>query len=757
MGAANSKIDEDKALQLCRERKKFVRQALDGRCSLAADHVAYIQSLKSTGAALKRFVQPEGNLQSSLSTSRAPTPEPFALTEKSSPMLLFSSPTRGAAAEYLSHSPSPPNFRHYQVNHMKFRGSVIRQVEEKLPTAVRGIVTSSSTPQSITSRSIEGAEKLPLITSAHQSENPPWDYFGLFEPADSQFPSHEHRELANTFDKHEDERQIREDEGIPELEDEDEDEKVSSKGRVSQDSEDEFDEPTSDTLVRSFQNLNQHMSDGATVASPTALSAESATPRKESVNGNRIDSPKLSPLRAKSSDVPADIKMTTMKDEEVGGVEHKVAPKNFFHSVKDVEYHFTKASDSGKEVPRMLEANKFHYRPIIPGKERGSIASIVLKACLSCGKDRSHIQEEAAQNTMKYLTWHRTTSSRSSSSRNPIAANPRDDAEDISSNVFESSCMISGSHASTLDRLYAWERKLYDEVKASQIVRRDYDTKCKLLRLQESKGESSHRIDKTRADVKDLHSRIRVAILRIDSISKRIEKLRDQELQPQLEELIEGLRRMWETMRECHNLQLHVVSIANSDYHVKIFLHPESHHEVTTDLKNQLGILSSSFTRWVSSQKSYVQAINNWLLKSVSIPPNCSKKKSRFAPPPLREFGPIIFTTCSIWLEKLEALPTKEVTNAIKGLAAETSRFLPSQEKGQGKKIAEGADPELEMLNGEEFEDRNVGYDHFRSSLINFLSRLCTFADASLRAYGELQTAIEAAKKRCQDQSMAKQ
>jgi hypothetical protein len=25
--------------------------------------------------------------------------------------------------------------------------------------------------------------------------------------------------------------------------------------------------------------------------------------------------------------------------------------------------------------------------------------------------------------------------------------------------------MIAGSHSSTLDRLYAWERKLYDEIK----------------------------------------------------------------------------------------------------------------------------------------------------------------------------------------------------------------------------------------------------------------------------------------------------
>lgn len=75
---------------------------------------------------------------------------------------------------------------------------------------------------------------------------------------------------------------------------------------------------------------------------------------------------------------------------------------------------------------------------------------------------------------------------------------------------------------------------------ASGIVRKDYDQKRKLLRLLESKGQSNDNIDKTRAVVKDLHSRIRVAIERIDSISKKIEELRDKELQPQLEELIEG-------------------------------------------------------------------------------------------------------------------------------------------------------------------------------------------------------------------------
>ncbi|XLT02699.1 hypothetical protein HN51_052050, partial [Arachis hypogaea] len=173
--------------------------------------------------------------------------------------------------------------------------------------------------------------------------------------------------------------------------------------------------------------------------------------------------------------------------------------------------------------------------------------------------DPTQVPEEPAQNSVKYLTWHRTASSRSSSSRNPVGANSRDDTEAFANNLFDTSCMISESHASTLDRLYAWERKLYDEVKASKIIRNEYNTKCKILRHLESKGEKTHTIDKTRAVVKDLHSRIRVAIHRIDSISKRIEELRDKELQPQLEELIEGLSRMWEVMFKCHKLQFQII------------------------------------------------------------------------------------------------------------------------------------------------------------------------------------------------------
>ncbi|GFY98867.1 bZIP transcription factor [Actinidia rufa] len=380
--------------------------------------------------------------------------------------------------------------------------------------------------------------------------------------------------------------------------------------------------------------------------------------------------------------------------------------------------------------------------------------------------------EPAQTASVKYLTWHRTTSSRSSSSRNPLGANSRDDIEDLTSNLFDNFCMNSGSHASTLDRLYAWERKLYDEVKyitvkvlnvyrysseienrmvtstdksfgdASELVRKEYDLKRKFLRQLESKGESSNKIDKTRAIVKDLHSRIRVAIHRIDSISKKIEELRDTELQPQLEELIEGLRRMWEVMFECHKLQL-VISIPYDKSNVKISLQSEARRQITIHLESELSCLSSSFTKWIGAQKMYVKALNGWLFKCVSLPQQSSRRKRRMRTPSIRNMGPPIYVTCGVWLEKLDSLPTKEVVDSIKGLVAEITRFLPLQEKNQGKGMnpAHSSNDEvgINLLRDEASED-------WITCLVGFIGQLKNFAESSVKMFTELEKAIQEAK-----------
>lgn len=72
------------------------------------------------------------------------------------------------------------------------------------------------------------------------------------------------------------------------------------------------------------------------------------------------------------------------------------------------------------------------------------------------------------------------------------------------------------------------------------MIRGAYDRKCDQLKREFSRGLNARVIDRTRAVAKDLHSQVRVAIHAVNSISKRIEKLRDEELQLQLLELVNG-------------------------------------------------------------------------------------------------------------------------------------------------------------------------------------------------------------------------
>ncbi|XP_057953753.1 nitrate regulatory gene2 protein isoform X2 [Malania oleifera] len=764
MGVSSSRIEEDKALQLCRERKKFVKQALDGRCSLAASHVTYVDSLNSVGTALRKFVKPQAPVESSLYTSTNATPEPLALTEKSLSQFSFSSPAlsqRVDATETFSPSPSPTYSSRFQANHMKFRGSFSRKVEEKPSLPVLGTVTSSTTPQNTTPRSGEIPEKSPFEADPLSNGTPAWDYFGLFHSTDNQFSFTEGGRWNQDLESADDVRRLREEEGIPELEDEEDKESFSSRERdESQESEDEFDEPSTDTLVRSFENLNRASNHEASashhvesIASTPMPSAKSVASETEPLSHEKNSSPNLSPLQTASSAVaaPTDTKRMPVKED---GIENKVSPKDLFSSMKDIEYLFIKASDSGKEVPRMLEANKLHFRPITQSEEGGSVASTIFKACFSCGEDPRHVPEEPAQTSVKYLTWHRTVSSRSSPSRNPLGSNSNAGIEDLHGDLFENVCMISGSHASTLDRLYAWERKLYDEIKASQTVRNEYDMKCKILRQLESKGESSHRIDKTRAVVKDLHSRIRVAIHRIDHISKKIEQLRDKELQPQLEELIKGLSHMWEVMSECHKLQFHIISVVHSNGNTRVSIGSEDHRQITIRLESELSYLSSSFLKWIGAQKSYLQAINGWLLKCVSLQQKpSSKRKSRAQNDNWKNSGPPIYVTCGAWLNKLNQLHPKDVADSIKGLAAEISHFLPRQEKGQGRSMnnlrSNASDSTADLLVDTDgtSDDWNFGFDRFRSSLVGFLGQLNKFAKDSVNMYTQLENEIGTAKR----------
>jgi hypothetical protein len=72
----------------------------------------------------------------------------------------------------------------------------------------------------------------------------------------------------------------------------------------------------------------------------------------------------------------------------------------------------------------------------------------------------------AAMKMLNPVALFRSASSRSSSSRFLVnSSSSRDEGYESSSDFSEEPCMYSGSHQSTLDRLFAWEKKLYEEVK----------------------------------------------------------------------------------------------------------------------------------------------------------------------------------------------------------------------------------------------------------------------------------------------------
>lgn len=69
-----------------------------------------------------------------------------------------------------------------------------------------------------------------------------------------------------------------------------------------------------------------------------------------------------------------------------------------------------------------------------------------------------------------------------------------------------------------------------------------YEEKCRTLKKLDSLGAESSKIDTTRAAIRKLLTKLDVCIRSVDSISSRIHKLRDEELQPQLTQLIHGYK-----------------------------------------------------------------------------------------------------------------------------------------------------------------------------------------------------------------------
>ncbi|KAJ7537432.1 hypothetical protein O6H91_11G005700 [Diphasiastrum complanatum] len=305
--------------------------------------------------------------------------------------------------------------------------------------------------------------------------------------------------------------------------------------------------------------------------------------------------------------------------------------------LRAVDDWFLRAYESGKEVGRMLEALKIHYH------------SNFLDP-----KEYSDHTSSKRFSTISLRHW----SSQSQRMTTPLKGT----AEDIEGRG------MAGSHASTLDQLFAWEKKLYEEVKRAETFRIEYERQCALLRRKNTRGVGNESIEKTRAAIKSLQTRIAIALQAVDTAAAAIQKLRDNELYPQLLKLLQGLTSMWKDMYDCHQRQRRIV------LEMKTLEELESadgtsnlHRQATSELESSLTNWYNSFNKAINVQKEYLLNINSWL--RLSILPLEIEFGDRLSSP-VRNVTPPIYYLCIEWQQALERLPDQVASEAIKSFAA---------------------------------------------------------------------------------------
>lgn len=291
--------------------------------------------------------------------------------------------------------------------------------------------------------------------------------------------------------------------------------------------------------------------------------------------------------------------------------------------VRELDEYFLKACAAGNEVSRLLET---HFQAAIGEPMKGGHHSAKVFSALS--------------------SWGWPSKSPMVVSRDSISMNKNERS-------------IHGSHCSTLERLYAWEKKLYDEVRCRESTKREHDKKVVLLRKQELKGEDELKIEKTKAAIKRLQSQIMVAFQAVDTTSAAILKLREDELYPQLVELSKGLMQMWRAMYECHQVQNHIVQQVR---HLGNLASAEAtssyHQQATIQLEAQVTAWYDSFCRMIKSQREYMRALSGWLRLSLN--------QFKYDAEGIMEHHQPLYTLCEEWQLALDRLPDQSACGGIK-------------------------------------------------------------------------------------------
>lgn len=251
------------------------------------------------------------------------------------------------------------------------------------------------------------------------------------------------------------------------------------------------------------------------------------------------------------------------------------------------------------------------------------------------------------------------------------------------------------THCSTVERLYAWEKKLCQEVKNAESLKLEHEKRAAALRKLEMKNADYIKTEKAKKEVEKLESQMMVAVQTIETTSTEIIKLRESELYPQLLQLVKGLMGMWRSMYEFHQVQTHIVQQLKYLNSIPS-MEPTSeiHRQSTLQLELEAQQWHLSFCNLIKAQRDYIQSLTGWLRLSLfqvgNNPVNKSKQDSA------------IYSFCEEWQLAMNNAPDKVASEGIKSFLTVIHAIVVQQaEEQKQKRRSESVFKELEKKGGE--------------------------------------------------------
>ncbi|KAB2055601.1 hypothetical protein ES319_A11G048400v1 [Gossypium barbadense] len=245
--------------------------------------------------------------------------------------------------------------------------------------------------------------------------------------------------------------------------------------------------------------------------------------------------------------------------------------------------------------------------------------------------------------------------------------------------------ILNSSHSSTIERLYAWEKKLYEEVKTVEAIRMEHEKRVAQLRKLELKRADYVKTEKTKKEVEKLESQMMVSSQAIETISAEIIKLRELELYPQLLDLVNGLMWMWRSMYEIHQVHTHIVQqLKYLNFMPSNEPTSEIHKQSTLQLELEVQQWHSSFCNLVKAQRDYIQSLAGWLRLSLF----------QFSKDPLLRNNEEskIYSFCEEWHLAIDRIPDKVASEGIKSFLTVIHAIVVQQaEEYKQKKKADSA------------------------------------------------------------------